>query len=115
MSISSLLESGANIRIEVTPQDLKMFGEFVIEQYIMRQKEMEAKTAKAEPVEEVYLTTREVRARLRVCDGTLNQWAKRGYLVPVKVGQRNMYPLADVRRVETGGRSQYETGWEGKK
>ncbi len=106
MSINSLIESGLNFKIEVTPQDLKMFAESVIEQYIMRQGQMVAEAPKAEPVEESYLGTKEVKARLHVCDTTLNQWAKRGYLVPIKVGQRNMYPLSDVRRVETGGRSE---------
>ena len=38
-------------------------------------------------------------------EGTLNLWAKRGYLVPVKVGNKNMYAKSDVRRVQTGNKS----------
>ena len=41
--------------------------------------------------EETWLNTRQVRELLNVCEGTLNLWAKRGYLVPVKVGNKNMY------------------------
>ena len=39
--------------------------------------------------EETWLNTRQVRELLNVCEGTLNLWAKRGYLVPVKVGNKN--------------------------
>ena len=33
---------------------------------------------------------------------------KRGYLVPVKVGNKNMYAKSDVRRVQTGNKSESE-------
>lgn len=79
-----------------------MFAVSVIEQYIATQGQMVAEEPKAESVEETYLGTKEVKARLHVCDGTLNQWAKRGYLVPIKVGALNKYALSDIRRVETG-------------
>ena len=48
---------------------------------------------------------------LNVCEGTLNLWAKRGYLVPVKVGNKNMYAKSDVRRVQTGNKSESVTSY----
>lgn len=48
---------------------------------------------------------------MSVCEGTLNLWAKRGYLVPVKVGNKNMYARSDVRRVQTGGKSESVTSY----
>lgn len=57
-----------------------------------------------EQSEETYMNTREVKQLLKVCDGTLNLWAKRGYLVPIKVGNKNMYAKSDIRRVQTGNK-----------
>lgn len=51
------------------------------------------------------------KKEVNVCDGTLNLWAKRGYLVPVKVGNKNMYAKSDVRRVQTGNKSESVTSY----
>ena len=51
----------------------------------------EQKAAIQREAEETYLNTKQVRELLNVCEGTLNLWAKRGYLVPVKVGNKNTY------------------------
>lgn len=108
INIESLVEQGVNVKIEVTAADLKMFGEGIAERAIMAyRQEIESK----KPKEEIYCNTREVRELLNVCDGTLNLWAKRGYLVPVKVGNKNMYAMSDVRRIQTGGRSDTITNY----
>lgn len=108
INIQSLVEQGANVRIEVTAADLKMFGEEIAERAIMAyMQEIESK----KPQEDTYCNTREVRELLNVCDGTLNLWAKRGYLVPVKVGNKNMYAMNDVRRIQTGGRNDSVTNY----
>ena len=79
INLQSLVEQGANVRIEITAADLKMFGEGITERAIMvYREEIESK----KPQEETYYNTREVKELLNVCDGTLNLWAKRGYLVP---------------------------------
>ena len=44
----------------------------------------------------------EVKTLLRVCDTTLWKWAKRGKLVPQKVGSRNIYRKSDVLAVLRG-------------
>ena len=41
----------------------------------------------------------EVKRMLNVCDTTLWTWAKRNYLVPVKIGTRINYRLGDVKRI----------------
>ena len=86
ITIESLVEQGANVKLEVTPADLKMFAESIVQRTIMAQQE-----------------ERDA--------GTLNLWAKRGYLVPVKVGNKNMYARSDVRRVQTGGKSESVTSY----
>ena len=108
ITIESLVEQGANVKLEVTPADLKMFAESIIQRTIVAQQE-ERQTAMQREVQETYLNTKQVRKLLNVCEGTLNLWAKRGYLVPVKVGNKNMYAKSDIRRVQTGGKSESVT------
>lgn len=105
ITIESLVDMGANVKLEVTPTDLKMFAESIIQRTIVAQQE-EQKAAIQREAEETYLNTKQVRELLNVCEGTLNLWAKRGYLVPVKVGNKNMYAKSDVRRVQTGNKSE---------
>ena len=103
ITIESLVEQGANVKLEVTPTDLEMFAESIVQRTIMAQQE-EHKAAMQREAEEGWLNTKQVRELLNVCEGTLNLWAKRGYLVPVKVGNKNIYqvrcaPCADGRQV----------------
>lgn len=110
ITIESLVDMGANVRLEVTPTDLKMFAESIIQRTIVAQQE-ERQVAMQREAEDTYLNTKQVRELLNVCEGTLNLWAKRGYLVPVKVGNKNMYAKSDIRRVQTGGKSESVTSY----
>ena len=56
--------------------------------------------------DEIYYNTKQVREMFNVCDTTLNLWAKRGYLVPVKFGNKNMYTKTDIDRIRTGNRAE---------
>ncbi|WP_304708076.1 helix-turn-helix domain-containing protein [uncultured Rikenella sp.] len=108
ITIETLVEQGANVKLEITPSDLKMFAESIVQRTILAQQEKQKAVMQRE-AEEVYLNTKQVRELLNVCEGTLNLWAKRGYLVPVKVGNKNMYAQSDVHRVQTGGKSESVT------
>ena len=110
ITIETLVEQGANVKLEITPSDLKMFAESIVQRTILAQQE-EQKAVMQREAEEVYLNTKQVRELLDVCEGTLNLWAKRGYLVPVKVGNKNMYAKSDVRRVQTGDKSESVTSY----
>ena len=103
ITIESLVDMGANVKLEVTPTDLKMFAESIIQRTIMAQQE-EQKAAIQREAKEIYLNTKQVRE-------LLNLWAKRGYLVPIKVGNKNMYAKSDIRRVQTGGKSESVTSY----
>ena len=105
ITIENLVEQGANIKLEVTPTDLKMFAESIVQRTIMAQQE-EQKAAMQRDAEETWLNTKQVRELLNVCDTTLNLWAKRGYLVPVKFGNKNMYTKTDIDRIRTGSRAE---------
>ena len=106
INIENLMQMGGSVRVEVTPEDLRMFAESVVERTIVardRQAELEASK------EETYISKKEARQLLGVCEGTLITWAKRGNLVPVKVGNKNRYAMSDIRRIQTGKRSESVT------
>jgi ribosomal protein L11 methylase PrmA len=44
----------------------------------------------------------EVKEKFDVSDTTLWLWAKKDYLVPVKVGRRVMYRASDIKRLING-------------
>lgn len=56
----------------------------------------------AQKRETVYLTRDQVLEKLNVDPSTLWRWAKRGYLVPVKVGGENRYKSTDIDRILEG-------------
>ena len=103
ITIETLVEQGANVKLEITPSDLKMFAESIVQRTILAQQE-EQKAVMLREAEEVYLNTKQVRELLDVCEGTLNLWAKRGYLVPVKVG--NQEHVCQVRCTPRADRGQ---------
>lgn len=106
INIETLIGLGGNVKIELTPDDLKMFAESVVERTILAKEKI---AEQSPPKEETYLNTKEVCRLLGVCEGTLITWAKRGYLVPVKVGSKNRYASSDVRRIKHGNRSETVT------
>lgn len=110
IDIDNLVGQGANVRIEVSPSDLKMFAESIVQRTIKAQQEEQSAIVQS-AAEETYLNTKQVRELLNVCEGTLNLWAKRGYLVPIKLGNKNMYAKSDVRRVQTGGKAESVTSY----
>ena len=62
ITIESLVEQGANVKLEVTPTDLKMFAESIVQRTIMAQQE-EQRAAILREAEETYLNTKQVSSR----------------------------------------------------
>ncbi len=106
LTLDSLVEMGANVKLEVTPADLKMFAESVAQRMLIAYDDGQLEQAARREDEETYYNTKQVREIFNVCDATLNTWAKRGYLVPVKFGNKNIYPKTDIDRIRTGNRQQ---------
>lgn len=94
MNIQSLLESGANVAITVTPLDLKEFAVFLIGQAQAAEKN------KNQP--ETFLTPDEVSAMVGVSRNTLWRWDKEHYLTPVKVGRNLRYKRSEVLLLMNG-------------
>lgn len=84
----------ANIKLEITGQDLCNFSNELINRAVT---EVAAAVKAAE--EEKLLTREEVKEMCNVCDTTLWLWNKRNYLKVVKVGNKVRYRLTDVKRI----------------
>ncbi len=94
--ISILKGAGANVKLEVSGEDLLEFSNELI-----NRAKSELSVEYAEARKEKYLTKEEVKRMCEVCDATLWHWNKR-----VKVGNKVRYRQSDVRRILEGGTSE---------
>ena len=95
MNINTLLQSGANVSITVTPTDLKEFALSLIQEAV--------EIGKKQRKPERYLTQKEAAEKLNVSENTLWRWRKIGYLIPSKVGKAAHYKLSDIENLLEGG------------
>lgn len=100
MQIAELLQSNANISINVTLDDLRTYSNELIQK---TKTELEADVIAQQS--ESYLTRLEACDFLKIDSATAWRWAKRGYLVPIEVGGRRMYRKSDLQRILNGGRA----------
>ena len=96
MIIESLLESGANVLITITPTDLKEFAVSLINEAI--------NIGSKQKMPESYLTQKEVAEKLNLSENTLWRGKKIKYLVPSKVCNSVYYKLSDIERLLEGRR-----------
>lgn len=93
--LMSIISSGnANIKLEITSEDLRQFSEELINRAVN-----EVATVMQDSQEDHLLTKEETKQRLGVCDATLWHWDKKGYLKPVKVGSKVKYRESDVNKI----------------
>lgn len=88
MNINEILRSGANVQLVINALDLK-------EAFL--QWNAEQKEESFPILQEEYKTANETAKMLDVDKSTLWRWAKQGYLVPVKWGNKSRYKLSDIR------------------
>lgn len=93
--IMSILTAGnANIKLEITSEDLRNFSEELISRAVN-----EVATAMQDSKDDCLLSKEETKKRLGVCDATLWHWDKKGYLKSVKVGSKVKYRESDVNKI----------------
>ena len=92
--MSILSTEAANIKLEITGEDLRQFSEDLINRAVS-----EVAAAMFSSQDNSLLTKEKVKSMCGVCDATLWHWDKRNYLKPVRVGAKVMYRNADVRRI----------------
>ena len=85
-------ESG-NIQLVVSLDDLKELCSYFVKQELDRLDKLK------EQENDGLLDSKQVKEMLKVMDGTLWKWNKRGYLRHVKIGSRNYYHREDVEKI----------------
>lgn len=94
MNLKEIIDSGANISITISANDLReFFLEVVNEQMKVRE---------AENKPERYLTTDETANMLGVDRSTLWRWNRDNYLNVIKVGGKVRYRFSDVTKLMEG-------------
>ena len=100
MNLSELSQSGANISVTISLNDLTAFAENLISK---TKKQLEAEVIAS--TEERFLSRAETCDYLQVDQSTLWRWANRGYFVPVEMGGKRLYKLSDLKRILNNGRA----------
>lgn len=93
MSLRDLLESGANVSVTVTLDDLRT---------ILNEAAKGGKLAAQEQPTEEFLSRKEVLAILKIDSSTLWCWEKTGYIGSYPFGGRKRYRREDVEAIRTG-------------
>ncbi len=92
--IADLIKQNQNVQLVVSAADLReLVNEWCDEREA--QKEAERKSM----VESERISPTEVEKTLGVTSATLWRWGKSGYLVPIKVGRKNVYLKSDIDRI----------------
>ena len=92
--IADLFRQNQNVQIVVSASDLReLVNEWCDEREA--QKEAERKSI----VESERISSTDAEKTLGVTSATLWRWAKSGYLVPIKVGRKNVYLRSDIDRI----------------
>ena len=94
--VHELLKENPNITVSVKLGDLQEWHKSILGDVSVIAKE------KAMSDDEVLLTTEDVCVKLKRNPATLWRWAKRGYLVPIKVGGENRYKKSDINKILNG-------------
>lgn len=93
IDILNILQTGANVTLTVTPQDLFDFAQSII---ALSKEQLLPVMVTA--TQTTLLTRKEVMEKLGVCEGTLYNWRKSGYLTAIKMGRKVLYRQEDVQK-----------------
>ena len=92
--IADLIKQNQNVQLVVSASDLReLVNEWCDEREA--QKEAERKSI----VESERISSTDAEKTLGVTSATLWRWGKSGYLVPIKVGRKNVYLKSDIDRI----------------
>ena len=92
--IADLIKQNQNVQLVVSASDLR---DLVNEWYDEREAQKEAERKSI--VESERISSTDAEKSLGVTSATLWRWAKTGYLVPIKVGRKNVYLKSDIDRI----------------
>ena len=96
--LSNIEKCGDRISITLTGKGVSAIAK-VIQSYMREEEELQED---AQTVEDTLLSKQEVKEKFDVSDTTLWLWAKKNYLVPVKIGRKVMYRTSDIKQLVNG-------------
>lgn len=96
MSLTEIINSGANITLQVSADQLGQFANDLI-----GKAKMELAREIEENSKEVYYTREQAATILSVTLPTLWNWDKKGFLKPVRFGGLCRYKKSDIERLLT--------------
>ena len=97
LNISELAQNAPQINLTITAADLRNFASELISQ-TKAELEQSISDSKAE----TYLSGEKVMEMMEISKSTLWRWKKRGYLVPVRLGNNERYKLSDIKKILEG-------------
>ena len=98
MKITDILQTGANVTLAISANDLREWHKEVI---VDTRRELEQ--AVIADKAETYISAKQVAEMLSVDLSTLWRWEKRGYLLPAKIGGKRRYKFSEVKSILEGG------------
>lgn len=98
MTLKEIIQSGANVTLAISANDLREWHKEVIGD-TKRELEQAVIADKAE----TYISAKQVSEMLNIDLSTLWRWEKRGYLVPAKIGGKRRYKYTEVKSILEGG------------
>jgi len=94
MDIDKLINTGANIKVEISPEDLRCFGETIAE------RSFEAfKNQTKEKQETRFISVEKVLEILDISRTTLWQWDKKGITKQIRFGNLKRYMRSDIETI----------------
>ncbi len=100
INIQELVEKCTNVSVTVNTNDLKVFGDYLIEK-TKRELEEIVLSDKAES----YPTIKQASEMLNVDASTLWRWNKKGYLKTIEFGGSRRYKMSEIKALMNGGLS----------
>lgn len=79
----------------MTAEDLQSVFSSMLANFLEQQKENEGKQTKKEDL----LSSADVRQIFNIQKCTLSHWTKRGYLKPIKLGNKHYYKQSDINEL----------------
>ena len=97
--VSAISKGSDHISLTLTEKGAVAFAR-ELSNYILAENSLQM-TDENEDDDEL-LTKQDVKEKFNVSDTTLWLWAKKNYLVPVKIGRKVMYRTSDIKQLVNG-------------
>ena len=94
MNIAEIIKTNPNITFNITSEDLENFAEHVINRALQQHK-----PNNPQPKQEIFLTGKEVDAKLKISRVTRHNWERKGILKFVRIGNLKRYRLSDIENI----------------